>query len=99
MLNFKFNKSFPIILINNPIGVTTRKNIIPIINGEINFPKNNPNLNHILFNGVNNLELNNPNIKKVKEMINDQILRYSSFSSGYKLINKKTIKKQSQNFY
>ena len=51
-INFKFNKSLPIILIIKAIGVTTKKNIIPIIIGEIIFPNNNPNLNQSLFKGV-----------------------------------------------
>ena len=55
------------------MGVTTRKNIIPIINGEIIFPKNIPNLNQILFRGVKNLEFNKPNNKKIKEIITDHI--------------------------
>ena len=40
-----------------PIGVTTIKNIMPIIIGEIIFPNNIPNLNHNIFNGSNILEL------------------------------------------
>ena len=56
LLKFLFNKSFPIILISNPIGVTTAKKIIPITNGEIIFPNKIPNLNQILFNGVNIFE-------------------------------------------
>ena len=61
--------------------------------GEINFPKNNPNLNQILFNGDKNFEFSNPRVKKIREIINDQILTLSLLSSGYKLINKKTTKK------
>ena len=49
------------------MGVTTKKNIIPIIIGEINLPKYIPNLNQILFKGVSNLELINPNIKLSNE--------------------------------
>ena len=51
-------------LINKAMGVTTKKKIIPIIIGEIIFPKSRPNLNQILFNGFNSFELNNPNAKK-----------------------------------
>ena len=82
LLYFKFNKSFPNTLIINPIGVTTKKNIIAIINGEKNFPKNIPKLNHNLFNGVKILELINPKIKKIKEIIKDHNLRSSLFVNG-----------------
>ena len=56
------------------IGVTTKKNIILIIIGEIIFPKNIPNLNQILLNGVKIFEFNNPKVRKVKEIIIDHIL-------------------------
>ena len=56
------------------MGVTTKKNIIPIITGEIIFPKNIPNLNQILFRGVNNLELIKPKTKKINEINKDHIL-------------------------
>ena len=75
------------------MGVTTKKNIIPIINGETIFPKNIPNLNHILFSGSSNFEFSNPRVKKISEIANDQILICSLFISGYKLINKNTTKK------
>ena len=52
-LNLRFKRSFLSNLIINPIGVTTKKNIIPITNGETIFPKKIPNLNHTLFNGFN----------------------------------------------
>jgi len=64
------------------MGVTTKKNIIPIINGEIIFPRNNPNLNQTLFNGVNIFEFNKPKIKKTIEIITDQIRRFPSFNKG-----------------
>ena len=66
--------SFPSILIIKPVGVTTKKNIIPIINGEIIFPKNIPNLNQSLFKGVKILEFNKPNVSNIIEIINDHIL-------------------------
>ena len=74
MLNFKFNKSFPKTLISNPIGVTTKKNIILIINGEIIFPKIIPNLNHKLFKGVRIFEFNKPKIKKIKDIAIDHFV-------------------------
>ena len=45
-----------------------------MIIGDIKFPKNIPNLNQILFNGVNNFELKKPKIRKTIAMINDHIL-------------------------
>jgi hypothetical protein len=51
---------------NNPIGVTTKKNIMPIINGEIIFPRKIPNLNQSLFSGFKILEFNNPRNKKTR---------------------------------
>ena len=54
------------------VGVTIKKNIIPITIGAITFPNNIPNLNHILFKGVKILEFVNPKIKKVIEIANDQ---------------------------
>ena len=56
------------------MGVTTKKNIIPNITGEIIFPKNIPNLNQSLFKGAKILEFNKPKIRKIKEIINDQTL-------------------------
>ena len=61
--------SFLKILIIKPVGVTTRKKIIAIITGEIIFPKIIPNLNQILFRGVEILEFKRPKTKKIKEII------------------------------
>ena len=66
--------SFPNNLIIKPVGVTTKKKIIPINNGEIIFPKNIPILNQNLFKGVKILEFNKPKTRKIKEIIVDQIL-------------------------
>ena len=68
-LYFKFNKSLPNNLIIKPIGVTTKKNITPITNGETTLPKIIPNLNHNLFNGAKNLEFKTPKTKKTKDKI------------------------------
>ena len=54
------------------VGVTTKKNIIPITIGATTFPNNIPNLNHILFKGVKIFEFVNPKIKKTIEIANDQ---------------------------
>jgi hypothetical protein len=81
-LNFKFNKSLPIILIIKAIGVTTKKNITPIIIGDIIFPNNNPNLNQSLLKGVKTFELINPKIKKNIAMIIDHILNPSLLIKG-----------------
>jgi hypothetical protein len=72
-LNLRFNKSLLSILIKKAIGVTTKKNIIPIIIGEINFPKKIPNLNQTLFNGVKIFEFIIPKIKNNNEIKTDQI--------------------------
>ena len=74
MLNLRFNKSFLSILIKKAIGVTTKKNIIPIIKGEIILPRKIPNLNQALFNGVKIFELIIPKIKNNKEIKTDQVL-------------------------
>ena len=74
LLYFKFNTSFPNNLIIRPVGVTTKKNIIPIIIGEIILPKKIPNLNQSLFKGVKILEFNKPKTKKITEIITDHNL-------------------------
>ena len=92
LLNFKLIKSFRNSFISIAIGVTTKKNIIPITIGEIIFPKSRPNLNHILFKGFNNFEFKRPKTKKIIEITKDQILMFSLLNNGYKEIIKKTIK-------
>ena len=67
------------------------ENITPIIIGDTIFPSINPNLNHILFKGVNIFELIKPKKRKIVETIKDQILKFSSFINGNKAIIKKTI--------
>ena len=75
------------------MGDTTRKNIIPIINGDTILPKNIPKLNQILFKGAKIFEFNNPNIRKIIEIIKDHILNSSPLNKGYKATNKNTTKK------
>ena len=82
MLNFKLSKSFPNNFIIKPIGVTTQKNISPIINGEIILPSKIPNLNQNLFKGVKIFELINPKNKNASERIIDQILISPLFIKG-----------------
>ena len=65
-----------------PIGVTTKKNIIPIIIGEKNFPNNKPNLNQSLFNGVKIRELINPKNKNKMAINKDHSLISSSLIKG-----------------
>ena len=89
---FKFSKSFPSILIIKPIGVTTKKNITPIINGDTILPKKIPNLNHSLFNGVKILELNKPSKRKITPISKDHTRIPPEFSKGQSPIMKKTIK-------
>ena len=75
------------------MGVTTKKNIIPMIRGDIIFPNNIPNLNQILLKGARILEFNKPNIRKIIEIINDHSLISSPLIKGYKATSKKTTKK------
>jgi len=75
------------------MGVTTKKNIITMIIGEIIFPKKIPNFNQSLLNGVSILEFINPRIRKIIDVIKDHVLISSELIKGYKAINKKTIKK------
>ncbi len=89
-----FNKSFPINLINRPIGVTTAKKIIPIINGEIIEPKKIPNLNHNLFRGDKIFEFIKPSNKKNREIMKGIILICcGSPRKDHNDITKKTVKK------
>ena len=91
MSNFKPRKFFFNILINKPVGKTTKKKIIPNTNGEIILPSNIPNLIHSLFNGVSEFEFINPKIKNINETIIAQILIPSWFINGYKPIIKTNI--------
>ena len=75
------------------IGVTTKKNIIPITIGEIIFPSTIPNLNQTLFKGVKTTELNIPKTRNIKDIIIDQILISPPDIKGYKAISKNTAKK------
>ena len=72
---------------------TIRKKIIAITIGAITAPKIIPNLNHSLFNGVNSFEFTNPKIRKIKDIIANQILIDTSYVNGQKLKIKKTTKK------
>ena len=64
-----------------------------MIRGDTIFPRNNPNLNQILFKGDKIVELNNPNIRKIKEIINDHNLISPPKVKGYKAMSKNTTKK------
>ena len=75
------------------MGVTTKKNTIPITTGAIKFPKKIPNLNQTLFKGVRIFELSIPKIKKINDIIIDQILISFPLRAGHKPIAKKTTKK------
>ena len=90
---FKLIKSLPRNLIIKPIGVTTKKNIIPMIIGETIFPNKIPNLNQILFKGVNSCEFTSPKNKKITDITKDQILKSLPANKGYNAIIKKTKKK------
>ena len=84
--------SFPNILINKPIGVTTIKNIIIITIGEIIFPKNIPNLNQTILSGDNIFEFNSPKNKKTIEIAINHILISPLLMIGYRPNIKKNIK-------
>ena len=73
------------------VGVTTKKNTIPITTGEIIFPNNIPILNHILFKGVKIFDFINPKIKKTTEIISDQYLISLTLNRGQIAMIKKTI--------
>ena len=88
---FKFKRSFPSIFMMIDVGVTTKKNTIPIISGEIRFPIVIPILNHILFKGVKIFDFINPKIKKITEMTSDQYLISLALSKGQIAMIKKTI--------
>ena len=75
------------------MGVTITKKTIPITIGDTKLPNKIPNLNQILFNGVKILELNNPKIKKIIEIITDQVLIPPSFNNGKIATIKKNRKK------
>ena len=74
------------------MGVTTKKNIIPITIGEIIFPRKIPNLNHNLFSGFKILDFTNPRNKKTIDVIKDHSLNSSPLNNGYVAIIKKTTK-------
>ena len=61
-------------------------------------PKNKPNLNHSLFNGVNSFEFNKPKIKKITAITIDQYLGEPSFIKGHKLTIKNTKKNTKPKF-
>ena len=61
--------------------------------GETIAPKNIPNLNHTLFNGVSIFDFKIPNIKKIIETIKAQYLNSFSSNKGQIDIIKKTTKK------
>ena len=60
--------------INNPIGVITKKYIIPMTIGAITFPRSSPNLIQAKFKGVSNFELIKPKIRKIIEIASDHTL-------------------------
>ena len=65
---------------------------MPITIGEMIKPKNIPNFDHNMFNGVNNLEFIKPKIKNIIAITIDQILTGPSFNKGHTLIIKNTKK-------
>ena len=76
-----------------PVGVTTRKNTIPITIGAIKEPIKIPNLNHSKFNGFNNFEFIKPKIRKGIDKTIKYILKSPLFFSGHNPIIIRTKKK------
>ena len=60
--------------------------------GETNLPNKIPNLNQTWFSGVRIFEFKIPKIKKIIEIIKDQILIFPSFNNG----NIETIRKNTK---
>jgi hypothetical protein len=67
--------------------------MIPITTGETIFPRNKPNLNHIVFNGDNNFEFVKPNNKKITEINSKNKFNSFPLFNGHKDIIKKTTQK------
>ena len=78
--------------IKKPIGVITKKKIIPITIGDTIFPRSNPNLNQILFNGCNIFELFIPKIKNIIET-NKKIILKKIYLNIKKILKSKKTKK------
>ncbi len=77
-----------------PVGVSTKKKINAITNGDTIEPKNKPNLIQALFIGESNFEFKTPNIKKIIATGIGQFLTSSPLISGQKAIKKKIIAKK-----
>ena len=77
----------PIILIIKAVGVTTKKNIIPIISGDTIFPISKPNLNQSLFKGRRNLEFDIPKIRKINETNKNDVVKLIGFPHSKSIDN------------
>ena len=64
------------------MGVTTKKNIAPIMTGDIIIPRIIPNLNQILFKGDKILEFVIPKTRKIKDITKDHNLISSLLTKG-----------------
>ena len=64
------------------MGVTMKKKTNPITIGDIILPKKIPILNQILFNGFNIYEFSRPKIKKIIDVVKDQIFNSPWFNNG-----------------
>ena len=76
-----------------PIGVTVKKNIIPITKGATIAPKSKPSLNHNLFGTINILGKKIPKKRKMKAIMQAQRRIFSLYHNGYKPIIVKTAAK------
>ena len=81
-----------------PVGVTVKKNIIPMIIGETIAPRNEPSLNHNLFGKINTLGRKIAKKKKMNAIIQAQRCIFFPNHKGYKLIITKTAAKTKPKF-
>ena len=75
------------------VGVTVKKNIIPIIIGETIAPRNEPSLNHNLFGRINALGRKIAKKKKINAIMQAHRCIFFPNHKGYKLIIIKTAAK------
>ena len=81
-----------------PVGVTVKKNIIPMIIGETMAPRNEPSLNHNLFGRINTLGRKIAKKKKMNAIIQAQRCIFFPNHKGYKLIITKNAAKTRPKF-
>ena len=75
-----------------PVGVTVKKNIIPMIIGERMAPRNEPSLNHNLLGRINALGRKIAKKRKMNAIMQAHRCIFFPNHKGYKLIIKKNEK-------